>query len=129
MSDDLDALKKEVKALRDRLDPPPQQPNRAPYDHTQGMAMPPSAMRAMAGAIPDNLMGALRADSRLPNPVTQGPNPQPQPHRRGSGWAPERPLETPHIAHVDRLVDAQDIRDRVELAQRLAQAGLGKSKG
>ena len=40
----------------------------------------------------------------------------------GSGWAREIPLGLqPGINHVDRLIDAQDAKDRVELAQRLAK--------
>jgi hypothetical protein len=39
----------------------------------------------------------------------------------GTGWRDASPLgPQPGINHVDRLIDEQDRRDRVELAQRLA---------
>jgi len=94
-----------------------------------GMSMPKATMREMVNATPENVMQGLRADALKSNPVTGGAAPAPQAQRRGSGWIDERPLEPPTgIAHVDRLVDAQDRIDRAELAQRLVQAGIGVEK-
>ncbi len=43
-----------------------------------------------------------------------------EPVRRGSGWAPERPLDPPPgVAIMDQMMDAQDAVDRRALAKRL----------
>jgi hypothetical protein len=138
MSDDLDSLKAENDALRkrmekleERVNPPPRQPStHGPVDYTANASMPASAMQQMMNAVPDQLMSELRSDARKPNPVTQGANPQPQPQAvRGSGWRNEVPWgPQPGIAHVDRLVDAQDAKDKAELAMKLAKAGLMKKE-
>jgi hypothetical protein len=40
----------------------------------------------------------------------------------GTGWRDAAPLgPPPGINYVDRLIDAQDAKDRVELAQKLAK--------
>jgi hypothetical protein len=103
---------------------------RGPIDYTQGMSMPRSAMQAMADALPSSFYADLRADARKANPITGGPNPQPQPQvRRGTGWRDEVPLgPQPGIEHVDRLVDAQDAKDRAELALKLAKVRTGKGE-
>jgi hypothetical protein len=130
MSDDdeLSKLKKEVAALKDQLNPPPRPPSNHPrFDPTEGMTMPRSAMLEMMRAVPDSLMRDLRGDARRPNPVTGGPAPQPSQVRRGSGWVSPAPLTSPPgVEHCDRLVDAQDQIDRVELARKIAQARLNK---
>jgi hypothetical protein len=134
MSDnkELDDLKAQVKELKDQLNPPPRQPSTHPrYDPTEGMSMPRSAMKAMIDAVPDALMASLRDDARKPNPITGGPNPQPQPRQRATpNWIEERPLERPAgIEHVDRLVDAQDRLDKAERAYALWKAeALEKGK-
>lgn len=44
-----------------------------------------------------------------------------------SGWRREAPLgPQPHIQHVDRLMDAQDRRDRLELIQAERRRAEGK---
>ncbi|MGC2822981.1 MAG: hypothetical protein WA322_01845 [Pseudolabrys sp.] len=124
---EIEDLKKEVKALKDQVNPPPRPPStRGPIDYTAGMSMPRSAMKAMVDAS-SSFMSDLRADAMKPNPITGGtnPGPQPQPQRR-VGWIEPRPLEVPYIKEVDRLVDAQDAKDRAELALKLAQARMGK---
>src|SRR5262249_62175413 len=100
------------------------------FDPTEGMSMPASAMREMMKAVPDALMQAIREDARKPNAVTGGANPQPTNQvQRGSGWAKPIPLEPPPgIALCDRLMDAQDAQDRIELARKIAQARLSKGK-
>jgi hypothetical protein len=126
---ELDALKAQVKELRDRLDPPPREPWTQPrYDPTEGMSMPASAMKAMIDAIPESVMQGLRTDAFKPNPVTGGPNPQPQPKQRATpNWIEERPLESPPgIKHIDAMMDAQDERDKAERALALMKAGMLK---
>lgn len=121
---ELDALKARLEKLEKAADPPPRKQSYAvPHDHTAGASMPASAVRAMIEAIPDHVMQGLRSDARKPNPVTQGDPPQPQ--RRGSGWRESAPLTSPAgIAHVDRLVEAQDRLDRADLAMKMANAGM-----
>ena len=134
MSDELDSLKAENDALRNRLEkleervnPPPRPPStHQPIDYTANASMPASAMKAMIDALPSSFMSDLRADALKPNPVTQGPNPQPQPQsQRRGGWVQPRPIEPPPgVALADRLVDAQDEIDKAELAVKLMKAGL-----
>ena len=134
MSDDdeLSKIKKELADLKQRIDPPPRPPSTyAPRDYTEGMSMDRSAIQAMINAVPESLMSDLRSDARRPNPVTGGATPQPQqPVKRGSGWQEPRPLEPPPgIRHIDEMMDAQDERDKAELAFKFAKAELGKGKG
>lgn len=126
---ELDDLKKQVAELKDRIDPPPKQPSTHPrFDLTEGMSMPRSAMLEMMKAVPDALMRDLRADARKPNPITGGPNSQPQPRQRPTpNWINERPLESPPgIKHIDAMMDAQDERDKAERALALMKAGMLK---
>lgn len=137
---EIEDLKKEVQALKDQLNPPP----RPSYTHlrrdlTEGASMHPSAMKAMIDAVPESVMAELRADARKPNPVTEASSsivrgtPSAQPQKRGTGWAPERPLESPPgISLMDRMMDVQDAKDREELIERelkLAKARMGKGDG
>ena len=71
--------------------------------------MPLSAMKALVNAVPDALMRELRSDALKPNPVTQGPNPQPTQVKRGSGWVSERgfPDRTKEFELMDRIVASQ----------------------
>ena len=130
-----DALRKRMEKLEEQVNPKPR-PEwvHQPPDYTAGMSMPRSAMQAMIDAVPESVMQGIRADARKPNPVTTGssqikstPSVQSQPQRRGSGWRDEIPLSSPPgIALADQLMDAQDKIDRVELAQKLAKARMGK---
>jgi len=134
MSDDdeLSKLKKEIAELKQRIDPPPRPPSTwQPPDYTAGMSMPLNAVLEMMKAVPESQMRGLRADALKPNPVTGSAPPQPQqPVKRGSGWQEPRPLEPPPgIRHIDEMMDAQDERDRAELALKFAKAELSKGKG
>jgi hypothetical protein len=142
MSEELENLKAENAKLEDRIAilekaaEPPKPFVREPMptiDYTSGMSMPREAMQAMIDAIPSSVMRGIVADSRKPNPVTGGPNPQPtnpQPQQRGSGWRDEVPISSPPgIELCDRLVDVQDKIDQAELARKIAQARLGKGEG
>src|SRR5262245_25797071 len=139
MSDDneLSKLKKEIAELKDRIDPPPKpQSNYAPYDYTQGMSMPASALQEMLKAVPDRLVSELRGDASKPNPMTVSggvtkPTATEPPKVIGKkGWIDERPLEPPPgIELMDRMMDAQDAQDRAELALRIAKARMGEGEG
>jgi hypothetical protein len=132
---ELEIEKAKLKALQDQINPPPREPSRGPIDYTEGMSMPRNAMQAMIDAVPESLMREIRADERKPNPVTQASSSplstspssaQSQPQRKG-GWIEPRPLESPPgLKYVDALVDAQDAKDRAELALKLAKARMGK---
>jgi hypothetical protein len=138
MSEELENLKAENAKLEDRIAKlekaakPPEPFVREPMptiDYTAGMSMPLAALREMVKAIPESVMRGLRSDAQKPNPVTMGPNPQPQtqPVQRGSGWRDEVPISSPPgIELCDRLVDAQDKIDRAELAMKLAKAEMLK---
>jgi hypothetical protein len=132
---ELEIEKAKLKALQDQINPPPHPPSRGPIDYTAGMSMPRNAMEAMVDAS-RSYISDLRADARKPNPmrassspVASTPSAQPQPQRRGTGWRDEVPLgPQPGIEHVDRLVDAQDAKDRAELALKLAKVRMGKGE-
>ena len=129
---ELELHKAELKKLHDQINPPPREPFQMPrFDPTEGMKMPRSAMLEMLKVSPEDLMRELRADARRPNPVTEAsssplptkPSAQ-QPQRRGSGWIEPRPLESPPgLKYVDAQIDAQDAKDRAELALKFAKLG------
>jgi hypothetical protein len=127
----LEIEKAKLKALQDQINPPPRpQYDPPPRDYTAGMSMPKSAMQAMIDAVPASVMADIRGDARRPNPVQASSSPltssssahEPQPQRKG-GWVEPRPLESPPgLKYVDAQVDAQDAKDRAELALKLAKA-------
>jgi hypothetical protein len=100
------------------------------YDPTANMSMPPSALRAMVEAVPDHLMRDIVRDHQgaptgptTMNPAltSRGGSPANVPGS-GTGWAREIPLSPPPgVAQADRLMDAQDQRDRAELIEREAR--------
>jgi hypothetical protein len=131
MSKSEDDLRARVTELENKLNPPPRKPTGAPYDHTQGMSMPRSAVAAMVEAIPESVMNGLRADAAKANPITVGTSQaqsQSQPQaKRTSGWIDERPLETPPgVAIRDGMMDAEAAKDKAELAMKIMHVGLLK---
>jgi hypothetical protein len=114
---ELDDLKKEVKELRDQLNPPPRAPSNHPrFDPTEGMSMPANALAAMVAAVPEGLMRDLRADALKPNPVTGSmTRPETEPPRviGSKGWIDPRPLgPQPGISIIDQMCEAADRRER-----------------
>ena len=96
-------------------------------DYTANARMPDSVLREMLAAVPESVMRELRSDARKPNPITQASSSplttssstQPQPTQRGTGWRDEIPLgPPPGIEHCDRMLDAQEAKDRAELIER-----------
>jgi hypothetical protein len=128
-------LEAEVAALKASLAPkPPPEPFKPQpyqrYDPTANMSMPPSALRAMVEAVPDNFMRDVVRDNRAPSrpsgmipqqPTGGGPANVPS---SGRGWSASIPLSPPpSVAQADRLMDAQEQRDRAELIEREAKFG------
>ena len=129
--EELAALKREVEELKAKLAPPKpfvSEPYQR-YDPTAGMCMPPSALAAMVNAEPKGFMAGVVRDNRgaptgptgaIPR-STGGGGPANVPGS-GTGWAHETPIgPPPGVAQADRLMDAQDARDRAELIKRDAQ--------
>ena len=112
----------ELKAEQARLKGEPPTPPRKPWpkwDPTEGMSMPPSALREMVRVVPerrDVANDAPRASSQ-PSPPSSTPPWRPQePTPRGTGWADFVPItQPPGVAICDAMLDAQDRRDRAEL--------------
>jgi hypothetical protein len=137
-ADDIAALKKKVEELEAKVSPPKStfvpMTDAEHRDMVHRMRerqanswMPPSAIQEMIAAEPRGFMRdvALR-DARAPNSPSTIPRTEHPSNRSsnvagsGTGWAREIPLSPPPgVAQADKLMDAQDRRDRAELAQRL----------
>jgi hypothetical protein len=83
---------------------------------------------AASRAVPDKLVADLVSDAYRSNPVTGGKSMAEKPKPRGSGWVEPSKLETPYVAVCDRLMDAQDARDRAERIAEL-QARIKALRG
>jgi hypothetical protein len=99
-------------------------------DPTAGMRMPPSALAAMVTAVPDHMMREIalrdaRAPTGRPGMIPSQPSDVRPPGNvpgSGTGWAREIPLSPPPgVKDADRLMDAQDAKDRAELVEREAK--------
>jgi hypothetical protein len=127
--------KEEIAALRKRIDElerankPPEPFKPAPYqryDPTANFSLPPSVVREMAAAVPANFMRDIVRDNRAPMTPATIPASQQASQRPGAGdgtgWSRSIPLSPPPgVAQADRLMDAQDARDRAELIEREAK--------
>jgi hypothetical protein len=143
--EELAALKARVAELEALVPKPPKPFTEEPYqrwDPTAGMSMPRSTLLEMAAAVPDSAIKGIVAEQRTSS-VNQGPsaagvggtissvhpNPGMPGSHRGTGWVEAKPLgPPPGVAAADRLMDAQDAKDRHELvmeeARRLATQKL-----
>jgi len=93
-------------------------------------AIHPATVRDLAGGVSDaNVRGIVGAARAPIGPTTMAPSSPPVTGVRrgnvpgsGTGWAHSAPLgPPPGVAQADRLMDAQDARDRAELIEREAQ--------
>jgi hypothetical protein len=144
----LEALEKEVAALKNAIKPPPRDMEREMAEW-RGEMHRISEARASADALShfhrDQLCDMERAcpTSVVRDIVRRGGIPEPSlagqdgqvtavhrsPGLPGSGWVAPRSLgPPPGIEHVDRIVAAQDARDRAELiAQEARVAAVRKA--
>jgi hypothetical protein len=118
MSEELEQMKRELAALKDRVDPPPMGPRPAPRDYTAGFSAPSEVIGAMARVVdPRALVGDFRRGVAAPSSLTSSPAmPAAQRPRGSNGWVPETPLPStpPGSRYIDALVDDADRRDRAE---------------
>ena len=138
-TDELAALKKEVEALKAKVDPP--KSTFVPMSDAEWVDkmhqmrerqanawMPPSAIQEMVAAEPKGFMQGVVQDNRAPTgrpgmiPDSQQlTSPRPS-AGDGTGWAREIPLgPSMHQRYVDAQLDAQDAKDRAELVEREAR--------
>jgi hypothetical protein len=140
-SDELAALRAEVEALKQKVDPPKSTfvplTDEEHRDKVHRMReaqantwMPPNAVQEMVRAEPKNFMAGVVHDNRAPNTPGMIPSSSRQPTSgrgsnvpgSGTGWQNPVPLSLPPgVAQADRLMDAQDQRDRAELVEREAR--------
>jgi hypothetical protein len=106
-----------------KADPPPFR------DLTAGMSMPKEALLEMATAVPNvvirQIVTADRVRAELA-PLARGNVGPPTPAQLNrTGYRSAAPLDVPGIVLADKIVDAQDQRDKADLidreARRLAQ--------
>jgi hypothetical protein len=129
----IEVLQKQVADLEARVPKPPKpfvpEPPRAPRDLTEGLSIPKEALRDLVAAVGDDVMRDIRGDARRDVSDFRPVGPDVRPTVRGSGWRDPAPLgPPPGIAQADRLMDAQDAKDRAELIAQEARR-LGAAKG
>jgi hypothetical protein len=149
--DEIAKLKKEIADLKASLAPKPEYKGPSPEEWADQMhqlrearasQIPPWMQRECSGGVtPADCADIIRASHAPRGPSAQGAVPSSQQISNirgggpanipgsGTGWAHEIPLgPPPGVAQADRLMDAQDRRDRIELAQKIAaqNAALGK---
>jgi len=138
MTDETAELKAQISALQQRMeelerkakpsapfvsDYVPPSPNR----HLDRLSMPPSAMADMVAAVPDRMVADIVRDLRSIGTLSPAVSNAAVPKLPGTGWREATPLgPPPGVAQADRLMDAADKADRVELAQRLARQELAR---
>jgi hypothetical protein len=100
-------------------------------DPTANATMPASAraemVRVMAGG---DLMREIVKDNRASVTDFRPQGPDTAPKARGNGWRDATPLSNPPgTSQADKLMDAADEADRIELAQRLAREVVARRAG
>jgi hypothetical protein len=136
--DELAALKKKVEELEAKVSPPKStfvpmtDEEHRDWVHQMNerrmaQATPPSVRQYFANQDDRLLKEVTLRDGRAPTgPSSQGVIPSSQQvsnvrETGGTGWVAPTPLRPPDgVAQADRLMDAADARDRIELAQRIA---------
>jgi hypothetical protein len=133
MSDkaELEALKARIEELERRAKPPePFKPDphwRPPPNPIDRLSMPVSVIRDMANAVPDAVVRQIVSGRAPQNLAPLAATATPVSAQNTSGWRESVPLSNPPgVALADKLMDAADRADRVELAQRLAKQELAR---
>jgi hypothetical protein len=148
--DELAALKKKVEELEAKVSPPKStfvpktdaewaDEMHQMRERRMALATPPSVIRDWA-VIPEHIVRGVVQDRHAPtSPSMAGTSGAvTRVHLGGgapvnnSGWVAPTPLRPPDgVAQADRLMDAADARDRIELAQRIAahEAAMRAAKG
>ena len=136
---ELEELKRQVAELKAKLDPP--KPTFTPISDAEwrdrmhqmregrmSMATPPSVARYFADGVTDADCADLRQQAHRPTgrsgmiPDNQQPASPRSSAGDGTGWIAPTPLgPPPGVAQADRLMDAQDVKDRAELIEREAK--------
>jgi hypothetical protein len=138
--DQIAALQKEIEALKAKVDPPKStfvpESDAEFRDRLHQMRerqanswMHPNAVRDLIAA--ERSFGMMKEvalrDARAPNtpgtiPSSQQASSQHISGERGSGWVDAAPIgPPPGIRYVDAQLDAQDAKDRAELARKLGK--------
>jgi hypothetical protein len=135
------ALEREVEALKRKVEPEPIDWERRIAEHRDQMHQMAEARMARAGnfsredlaameaAAPRSVCQDIAARGGVRPPSADGTtgtissiHRSPGVYSNTGGWRPETPFgPQPGINHVDRLVDAQDARDRAELIAQEAR--------
>jgi hypothetical protein len=91
-------------------------------DYTDGMCMPPSAVRAMVDVVGDGLARQIAGDARRKSEL----KPAIAEHRpKGTGWVEASPLKPPSgVDLCDRMMDIQDQIDRAALIDATIRSKL-----
>ncbi len=132
MTSELSALRARVAELEAIVKAPETKPFvRAPHRPLNPLnvgALPANALNEMVRAVPSSVVADLvndfrRGPSRPSSLTAQQNRAVPEQNPRGSGWVAEIPIGPPAgVELCDRLIDTQDILDRVELEQQLGNA-------
>jgi hypothetical protein len=94
----------------------------APVDHTAQMRLPPSAIAKMADAVDDATLRAISADARRPVVKFDPPESRTGAVPSQNGWIEPAPLgPPPGVDLLDRLMDAEDRKDRADLERKSAE--------
>ncbi len=134
MNDDrIAALERRIAELEAQRNPPStsapltQPTHFAQLDRVASAAMPRSVVREMAQAVSDRELREIVRAGNIGEPTSLAHSPSAAPTPRHSqpntrnGWAPETPLSPPPgVAAIDRLMDAEDAKDRA--ARRISAA-------
>jgi hypothetical protein len=129
---ELEALRAELAELKEKMKPKapfvsdyvPPSPNR----FLDRASMSPEATRIMVEAVGDGMVRDIVNGNRAPTQLAPLASPPVGPRvadEDRSGWREPAPLSNPPgVAIADRLMDAQDARDRAELIAQEARRRL-----
>src|SRR5262245_31348884 len=126
VNDQIAALQAQIDALKAAQRPrgvaPLSTMGSSGIDYTAQMALPSSAVRALAGAVDGSVIAGIVGDNQKAALRQAPPASRAAPAKRGNGWADARPITSPEgLRYVDAQLDAQDARDNA-LRRRVGPA-------